>query len=81
MLETKLTIAQLRGEDHIPIHPREGREELVLGEPLIWAELLQMQPTRMCELNQWYMKQSAEGIIMFAARVQDSYLYRGIADV
>ena len=47
----------------------------------MWPELLQMLPTRMCQLHDWYMKSSAEGNIMFAAQIQDSHFHRGIDDV
>jgi hypothetical protein len=67
MVETKLTKAQLRGEDNIPIHLGAAREQFVLGEPLMWPELVKMLPTRMYELHQWYMKSSADGNIMIAA--------------
>ena len=36
---------------------------------------------RMCELHQWYTKVSAEGTIMFAARVQHRHFNPGIDDV
>ncbi|RLM93868.1 putative hydroxyproline-rich glycoprotein [Panicum miliaceum] len=35
----------------------------------------------MCELHKWYLKASADGEVMFAARVKHSYLHRGLADV
>jgi hypothetical protein len=49
----EMSKAQLRGEDHIPIHPRAGRKQFVFGEPLMWPELLKMLPMRMCELHEW----------------------------
>jgi hypothetical protein len=45
VVETNLTKGQLRGEDQIPIHPGAGRKPFVLGEPLMWPELMQMVPT------------------------------------
>jgi hypothetical protein len=44
-------------------------------------ELLNMLPTRMCELHEWYMRTTANGDIIFAARVKDSDLHRGLADI
>jgi hypothetical protein len=40
-----------------------------------------MLPTRMHELHEWYMRATVVGNVMFAARVEDSDLYRGLADV
>jgi hypothetical protein len=79
--ETKLIKAQLRGEVPIRIHPGAEREPFVMGEPLMWPELLNMLPTRMRELHELYMGPTADGDVMFAARVKDSDLYRGLADV
>jgi hypothetical protein len=72
MLETKPTKAQLRVQDHIPIHPGLGIKQFVLGEPLIWPELLKMLPTRIYGLHRWYLKASKDGYKMIAARVKDS---------
>jgi hypothetical protein len=40
-----------------------------------------MLPTRMRELHEWYMRAITDGDVMFAARVKDSDLHRGQADV
>jgi hypothetical protein len=47
----------------------------------MWPELLNMLPMRMRELHEWYMRATADGDIIFAARVKDSYLHRGLDDV
>ena len=79
--ETNLTAAQLLGEDdNIPTHPGCNRKPFVLGEPLVWPELLPYLGTRMYEFHEWYMKKSADGMEMFAARIVNS-LYRSPADV
>jgi hypothetical protein len=33
----------------------------------MWPELLNMLPTRMRELNEWYMRTTADGDVMFTA--------------
>ena len=75
--ETRLTKGQLRGEDEVPLHPRAGRKPFVMGQPLMWTELIDMLPTRMRELHQWYMKYTAENNIMFAARIKNSHFHQG----
>jgi hypothetical protein len=35
----------------------------------------------MYELHRWYRKASEDGYTMIAARVKDSHLHRGLADV
>jgi hypothetical protein len=47
----------------------------------MWPEFLNMLPTRMHELHKWYLKASAYGDVMFAARVKHRHLHRGLADV
>jgi hypothetical protein len=47
----------------------------------MWLELLKMLPMRMYDLHQWYMKESADGLIMIAAQVKDNHLFRGLANV
>jgi hypothetical protein len=69
-----------RGDSN-PDSPRVGRKLFVLGEPLLWPELVEMLPTRMHELHKWYLKASVDGDVMFAARVKHNDLYRGLADV
>jgi hypothetical protein len=81
VVEIKLIKAQLRGEVPIPIHPWAGRKPFVMRESLIWPELLNMLPTRMHELHEWYMRATADGDVMFVAQVKDSDLHRGLADV
>ena len=44
-------------------------------------ELIPRLPTKMRELHQWYMKSTAEGNIIFSARVQDRHFHRGMDDV
>jgi hypothetical protein len=73
--------AQLEGEVPILIHPGAGRKPFVMREPLIWPELQNMLPTRMHELHERYMRATADGDVMFAVRVKDSDLYRGLVDV
>jgi len=81
VVETRNSKAQLQGKEKVPVHEGSGRKLFVLGEHLIWPELIDMLPTRIRELHQWYMKQPVDEIVMFAARVQDRYLYQGTADV
>ena len=81
VVETGLSKGQLQGDEQVPIHPGSGRKLFVLGQPLMWPELLQMLPTRMCELHEWYIKSSSVGNIMFAARIQDKHFHQGMDDV
>ena len=81
VVETGLSKGQLRGDEQVPIHPGSGRKLFVLGKPLMWPELLQMLPTRMCELHEWYIKSSSVGNIIFAARIQDKHFHQGMDDV
>ena len=67
LAETDLTKAQLLGLADIPKHLGSGRKQFVLGEPLMWPELLDVLPTRMRELHTWYMKAAADATIMIAA--------------
>ena len=78
--ETRLTKGQLLG-DEIPLHSGAGRKPFVMGQPLMWPELIDMLPTRMRELHQWYMKACAEGYVMIAARIKHTHFYRGIDDI
>ena len=59
--ETNLTKAQLLGHEKIPIHQGAGRKPFVMGEPLMWPELIDTLPTRICEFHKWYLKACAEG--------------------
>ena len=65
--KTNLTKAQLLGDEKIPVHQGAGRMPFVVGEPLMWPELIDTLPTRMREFHKWYLKASAEGYIMIAA--------------
>ena len=47
----------------------------------MWEDLIPRLPTGMRELHRWYLKYSAEGNIMFSARVQDRHFHRGIDDI
>ena len=79
--KTNLTKAQLLGQEKIPVHQGAGRKPFVLGEPLMWPELIDTLPTRMRELHQWYLKACAEGYIMLAARIKHTHFYRGMDDI
>ena len=81
MVETVLSKAQLQGKEKVPVHEGAGKKPFVLGEPLMWPELIDMLPTRMHELHNLYLKYSSEGNIMFAARIKDSHFHRGMDDV
>jgi hypothetical protein len=78
--ETRLTKGQLQG-DEIAIHPGAGRKLFVMGQPLMWPELIDMLPMRMHELHQWYMKASAEGYVMLPTRIKDIHFHQGMDDV
>ena len=39
--ETNLTKAQLLGLEKIPVHEGAGRKPFVMGEPLMWPELIE----------------------------------------
>ena len=81
MGETGLTKARLEGKENVQVHEGEGRKPFVLGQPLMWPELIDRLPTRMRELHNWYMKYSSERNIMFAARIKDNHFHRGMDDV
>ena len=49
--ETNLTKGQLLG-DEILLHLGVGRKPFVMGQPLMWPELIDKLPTRMHELHQ-----------------------------
>src|SRR6185437_12796973 len=75
ILQTDLTRAQLLGE---ALQNARGKKKFVLGEPLIWPELLPFLPTRMAELHKWYAVQSkANQLDMFPARIKDEHFWRG----
>ena len=78
-LQTDLSRAQLLGQ---ALQNARGRKKFVLGEPLIWPELLSFLPTRMAEFHKWYAVQSkAKGLEMFPAQIKDEHLWRGADDV
>ena len=79
--ETNLTKAQLLGHEKIPVHQGAGRKPFVMGEPLMWPELIDTLPTRMCEFHKWYLKASAKGYIMIATRIKHTHFYRGMDDI
>ena len=75
ILQTDLTRAQLLGE---ALQNARGKKKFVLGEPLIWLELLPFLPTRMAELHKWFVVQSrANELEMFPARIKDEHFWRG----
>ena len=77
--ETNLTNGQLLG-DEILLHLGVGRKPFVMGQPLMWPELIERLPTTMHELHQWYLKACAEGYIMLAARIKHTHFYLGMGD-
>jgi len=79
--EMNLTKAQLLGQEKIPLHQGAGRKPFVLGESLMWPELIDTLPTRMHEFHKWYLKACAEGYIMLAARIKHTHFYRENDDI
>ena len=79
--ETNLIKAQLLGHEKIPVHQGAGRNPFVMGEPLMWPELIDTLPTRMHEFYKWYLKASTEGYIMIAARIKHTHFYQGMDDI
>ena len=77
VLESGLTKAQLLEEAPIEVHPGANKKPFMLGEPLMWEELIPKLPTRMRELHAWYIKASASNDVVFCARVQDRHFHRG----
>ena len=77
VLESGLTKAQLLEEAPIEVHTGANKKPFMLGEPLMWEELIPKLPTRMCELHAWYMKASASKDVVFRARIQDRHFHRG----
>ena len=51
VLESGLTKAQLLEEAPIEVHPGANKKPFMLGEPLMWEELIPTLPTRMRELH------------------------------
>ena len=49
--ETNLTKAQLLGHEKIPVHQGAERNPFVMGEPLMWPELIDTLPIRMREFH------------------------------
>ena len=68
VLESGLTKAQLKRAE-IEVHPGANKKPFVLGEPLMWEELIPRLPTRMRELHAWYLKASAMKDVIFRAQV------------
>ena len=81
VLESGLTKAQLLEEAPIEVHLGANKKPFVLGEPLMWEELIPTLPTRMRELHAWYLKVSASKDVVFRARVQDRHFHRGMDDI
>ena len=81
VLESGLTKAQLLEEAPIEVHPGANKKPFVLGEPLMWEELIPRLPTRMHELHAWYLKASASKDVVFRARIQDRHFHRGMDDI
>ena len=81
VLESGLTKAQLLEEAPIEVHPGSNKKPFVLGEPLMWEELIPTLPTRMRELHAWYMKASASKDVVFRARIQDRHFHWGLDDI
>jgi hypothetical protein len=79
VLESGLTKAQLLEEAPIKVHPGANKKPFVLGEPLMWEELIPTLPTRM--LHAWYMKASASKDVVFHARIQDRHFHQGMDDI
>ncbi|CAO2199943.1 unnamed protein product [Urochloa humidicola] len=78
VVQTDLTKAQFLGHK---LQETRGKKKFVLGEPLIWPELLKYLPTRMAELHKWYAVHFRNGMKMFPARIKDEHLWRGADDV
>jgi len=78
VLESGLTKAQLLKDAPIEVHPGANKKPFVLGEPLMWEELIPKLPTRMRELHAWYMKACASKDVVFHARIQDRHFHRGM---
>ena len=49
--ETNLTKAQLLGDEKIPVLQGAGRKPFVMGEPLMWPELIDTLPIRIREFH------------------------------
>lgn len=67
VLESGLTKAQLLEGAEIELHLGANKKPFVLGEPLMWEELIPMLPTRIRELHAWYLKASASKDVVFRA--------------
>ena len=80
MRTTGLTREQILGAP-IEAHQGGGQKPFVMGEPLIWPELIPLLPTRMRQFHEWYMKASADGTVALAARVRNEHFHRGVNDI
>nr|TKW21568.1 hypothetical protein SEVIR_4G127700v2 [Setaria viridis] len=63
--DTNLTLAQLRGEDHIPKHPEAAKWKYEYGKPLMY------------KLHQWYMEVSANGLFVLEVQIGGQHYFRG----
>ena len=52
------------------VHIHEVAYKYVHGKPLVRPVLVKLLPTRMRQLNQWYMKAAKKGIIGVMAKVR-----------
>ena len=76
-----LTKGQIQGTEEIPVHEGAQRKKFVIGEPLIWPQLVPLLPTKMWRLHEWYMKMSNDETIMFAIQIKDEHYFRGADDI
>nr|TKV99772.1 hypothetical protein SEVIR_8G065900v2 [Setaria viridis] len=75
--DTNLTIAQLRGEDHIPTHPVPTKWKYEYGKPLVLLQLVKWLPTKMYKLHKWYMEATAQGFAMIEVQIGDEHYFHG----
>ena len=59
-------------DDHIA----EVVYEYVHGQPLVRPELVQYLPTKLCQLNEWYLKATKKDIIGVMARVKEEHYFQ-----
>ena len=62
--------------DTSDVHIPEVAYEYVHGKPLVRPELVKLLPTRMRQLNQWYMKAAKKGIIGVMAKVRKEHFFQ-----
>ena len=58
------------------VHIPEVAYKYVHGKPLVRPELVKLLPTRMRQLNQWYMKAAKKGIIGVMAKVKKEHFFQ-----